>query len=311
MGFVAVKCPQCGADIQLDDSREFGFCNYCGTKVMQDKILVEHSGSVKIDDSDKLQNLYKLARRARENNDSENAAKYYSTILTDNPDDWEANFFSSYYEAMSMKLFQYDSAVTKIRSASISALDIVKENLSGEELEKAVTDISGSVLSATTMLVGTAKSHYEQFSSASNSFGEYTHRAYGAISGASVVGVYIDKLFYGVNESCGLVACLLLVSCNELLASFAKFWYSNSAYPDQGRRTYDFLNQTNTDVIKKYQPTYISPYYVPTVTINKTNKEMNRLDTMMKVQDTGNKILLWLLILGIPLAIIIMLIILH
>ena len=40
MAMIAIKCPQCGADIQLDDSREFGFCNYCGTKVMQDIVLL-------------------------------------------------------------------------------------------------------------------------------------------------------------------------------------------------------------------------------------------------------------------------------
>ncbi|MDE7269474.1 MAG: hypothetical protein K2N81_03270, partial [Acetatifactor sp.] len=29
----ALKCPSCGADIELDDSREYGFCLYCGTKI--------------------------------------------------------------------------------------------------------------------------------------------------------------------------------------------------------------------------------------------------------------------------------------
>ncbi len=59
MGMVAIKCPGCGADIELDDSREFGFCNYCGTKVMQDKIVVEHKGNITIDESRKEKNLEK------------------------------------------------------------------------------------------------------------------------------------------------------------------------------------------------------------------------------------------------------------
>ena len=49
MGFTSVKCPSCGASVDLDDSREFGFCTYCGTKVVQDKIVVEHRGTIKID----------------------------------------------------------------------------------------------------------------------------------------------------------------------------------------------------------------------------------------------------------------------
>ncbi len=48
MSFIAVKCPQCGADIQFDDSREFGFCNYCGSKVVQDKVVVEHRGTINV-----------------------------------------------------------------------------------------------------------------------------------------------------------------------------------------------------------------------------------------------------------------------
>ena len=51
MGFIAVKCPQCGADVQLDDSREYGFCNYCGTKVIQDKVVVEHRGNIQFDEA--------------------------------------------------------------------------------------------------------------------------------------------------------------------------------------------------------------------------------------------------------------------
>lgn len=49
LGFVSLKCPSCGADITLDDSREFGFCSYCGTKVAQDKLIVEHRGNISVD----------------------------------------------------------------------------------------------------------------------------------------------------------------------------------------------------------------------------------------------------------------------
>ncbi len=32
--FVSVKCPNCGADLSIDNSRESVFCMYCGSKVM-------------------------------------------------------------------------------------------------------------------------------------------------------------------------------------------------------------------------------------------------------------------------------------
>lgn len=34
MAIVLLKCPHCGGDVQLDDTREYGFCIYCGTKIL-------------------------------------------------------------------------------------------------------------------------------------------------------------------------------------------------------------------------------------------------------------------------------------
>lgn len=33
MGMKSLKCPSCNENIEIDDSREFGFCSYCGTKI--------------------------------------------------------------------------------------------------------------------------------------------------------------------------------------------------------------------------------------------------------------------------------------
>lgn len=49
MALVALKCPSCGATVNFESEREFAFCTYCGTKVMQEKIIVEYRGSVKIE----------------------------------------------------------------------------------------------------------------------------------------------------------------------------------------------------------------------------------------------------------------------
>lgn len=34
MSLIALKCPSCGGNLEFEDSREFGFCQYCGTKIM-------------------------------------------------------------------------------------------------------------------------------------------------------------------------------------------------------------------------------------------------------------------------------------
>lgn len=43
MNLVHLRCPDCGADLEVDNSREFCFCQYCGTKI----ILEESDASVR------------------------------------------------------------------------------------------------------------------------------------------------------------------------------------------------------------------------------------------------------------------------
>lgn len=100
MGMIPVKCPNCGADIQLDDSREFGFCSFCGTKVMQDKVVVEHRGSVKVDQSEFIQKSIANGRRALSKEDWEEVEKYYNLVEQNVPDNIEALFFSAFGKAM-------------------------------------------------------------------------------------------------------------------------------------------------------------------------------------------------------------------
>lgn len=96
---VALKCPACGADIQLDDSREFGFCNFCGTKVMQEKIVVEHQGTVKVDNSEYVEKFLQNARRAYKKQDWEETEKYYNLVEQNDPSNIEAIFYSAYAKA--------------------------------------------------------------------------------------------------------------------------------------------------------------------------------------------------------------------
>ena len=45
-----LNCPNCSGQITLDDSRDFGFCSYCGTKIqINETINVKHSGQVNVE----------------------------------------------------------------------------------------------------------------------------------------------------------------------------------------------------------------------------------------------------------------------
>ncbi|CDA20716.1 ribosomal protein L7/L12 [Ruminococcus sp. CAG:488] len=81
MGFIPMVCPQCGAQVQLDDSREFGFCSYCGTKIVQEKVVVEHRGSVGVDHSGEIDNLLRRASEYMQRGDTDGAEIYYNRVL--------------------------------------------------------------------------------------------------------------------------------------------------------------------------------------------------------------------------------------
>lgn len=82
MGFIALKCPSCGADISLDESRDFGFCQYCGTKVMRDIQVIEHRGSVEISHNGEIENLLMRARALSDQGRTREAGVYYEKCLT-------------------------------------------------------------------------------------------------------------------------------------------------------------------------------------------------------------------------------------
>ena len=102
MGLVKMNCPGCGQPMELDDSREFGFCSYCGNKVMVDRMIVEHKGSVKINNDERIQNCLAIARRAYENQDWESAQKNFSIVEQEMPGNLEVLFFSIYCRTMNM-----------------------------------------------------------------------------------------------------------------------------------------------------------------------------------------------------------------
>ena len=48
MALIPAKWFQCGADLQIDNTRDFFFCNYCGAKMLVEKQYIEYSGKVSI-----------------------------------------------------------------------------------------------------------------------------------------------------------------------------------------------------------------------------------------------------------------------
>ncbi len=86
MAMVALRCPQCNAELEIDDEKEFGFCTHCGTKVMLHEV-VEHTGSVALDTSAQGRNRILLGNRAFEVGNWQEAYDCFTRGLEDLPED--------------------------------------------------------------------------------------------------------------------------------------------------------------------------------------------------------------------------------
>ncbi len=137
-----IVCEMCGSQDLIKQDGLF-ICQYCGTKytlaearkMMIDGSVNVSGSTVKVDNSDKIENYYQLARRARENDNGKEAAKYYDLIRQEKPDDWEASFYAAYYPALDTNIAGISNAAIAVAKTSISTFDIIKSNIA--DVEKA------------------------------------------------------------------------------------------------------------------------------------------------------------------------------
>lgn len=94
MSFVAAKCTQCGADIEVDDSKEAGICKYCGTAFVTEKAITNYNtyvtnnnnyygANVTIQNSENIDGLLLLVKRElkAENYGSKDLYQYLDEIV--------------------------------------------------------------------------------------------------------------------------------------------------------------------------------------------------------------------------------------
>ena len=163
----ALVCEMCnGSDMVKQDG--FFVCQHCGMKYSAEeakKMMVEGTvdvkGTVKVDTSDELANLYQVARRAKDDNNSETAGKYYDMILAKDPTSWEAAFYTVYFRSMQCKIAQITSAGVNVANCQNSAVALIRNYVGNEaEQAKAINEIVLKSMVISRMLFKAAVDHY-------------------------------------------------------------------------------------------------------------------------------------------------------
>lgn len=76
---LVLTCPNCSASLELDETREFAFCQYCGTKI------VNLNNTVEINRTSEINNLLLRALEFEQKGNYEKVAAYCERILDLDP----------------------------------------------------------------------------------------------------------------------------------------------------------------------------------------------------------------------------------
>lgn len=163
----AIKCELCGSnDVVKQDG--LYVCQHCGTKYTVEEAkklmidgIVDVQGTVKIDSSSELQNLYKLAQIAKIENNYENAEKYYNQILIKDPNSWEANYYAIYFKSMTCKIAEISKAARNLSNCLQHVLTLVNNIQDLTEQREVVEEIFVRNDAISQMLFNAAIRHFD------------------------------------------------------------------------------------------------------------------------------------------------------
>ena len=121
-----ITCEMCGGTDLLKKEGVFE-CQSCGSKYTVEEArrmmvegTVEVTGKVTVDNTAKLENLYKIARRANVDGNTKQAAKYYEQLQLEDPDNWEPNFFTAYYSGINSLINDSPGSSVQFRGGQVN-----------------------------------------------------------------------------------------------------------------------------------------------------------------------------------------------
>ena len=253
----ALKCEMCGSTNLIKEGGVF-VCQSCGTKYSVEeakKMMVEGTvdvkGTVKVDTSDELKNLYEIARRAKDAENSDNAAKYYDMILVKDPGSWEANYYVVYFKSMGCKIGEIWSAASDMANCQSSVVQLIKDNETDETLQKAaLTEISLRNTMISSMLFNAAKSHYEGIDASiqHNFIQDYCNNASASAQIMYNFGDEVDAKFEGKYSDISIPSWK---SCIDIHKEYVKYLQDKDG-------NINIINSYG-DKIRKYDSSYANP----------------------------------------------------
>ena len=251
-----LTCEMCGGNDLVKQDGVF-ICQTCGTKYSVEeakKMMVEGTvdvtGTVTIDSSVELRNLYELARRAKNDNNSANAQMYYSQIIVKDPSSWEANFYTTYYQSLNCTIGEIGLAANRVKNCEETVFNLIKNNVNSPiDQQRAVNEVAGKLISISTIHFMAYMSHYHKISPQIQDgyVMEYFNNCTAAIDILYKAGDLIVNIF---GDNYGKIA----TGCWEI--AIKQHDGLNRDFRD--KKIYEKINEYSLK-IKKFNPSYIPP----------------------------------------------------
>ena len=248
MKLVAARCPNCGANIDVDKDSDSTRCEYCKSKIIVEdaiqKVKVDISGSVEVSNSTSASKLMKIAYRHYCDKDYFEALKKYERALEMDPDN---------------ALIVLRIGLCKALMAPIKNVDVknihksVKNMTSLVNTEKEENELNSYLMETKSVIDLLVYNLKNLINNNQLTYDETNKVIYSLVDCADVYGLLLSK----VNNN-DLFKEQLIKKSNELLDVFSK--------------SYKCL-QNNS-----FGNPYIIIYYVPQDILNKINdrREFNR-----------------------------------
>ena len=299
-----LTCEMCGSTDLIKKDGVFE-CQSCGCKYSVEeakKLMVEGvvevkvAEPVKVDNTEKVSNLYEVARRARKNNNHEQAGKYYDLILQEEPNSWEAQFYSVYFAAMDCKIVGIANASYNVRNCIASTISIIKNSIESiQDQERIYNEIYIDLNNLTTMFLNAALDYYVNISdNIKNQYTlEFNNRAYAIESMLSafaenILEHFSDKVFaLNLANKAFANARVVCATANKEISRYVLF-------PDaRAKRKREFNEYSDKiDSNKKIIENIIleeniinnkENYYLKFVNIGETSNNVDELEECIKI----------------------------
>ncbi len=270
MALVPAICTQCGAQIEVDNTHDAGICKYCGTAFVIEKAInnynirnvvnVQSGGNtINIASADQSNKYIMMARKYKSNGDFEKAEKFYTLALEGQPDNWEANFYSTYFSAMQAELGEIQGKANQMQSSIVVSVELIKENVPNDGWIVCISEMQGRLLELSTSLFKSYRVYFSNNRKYSNVCKGYNHAVQAIVGILYRFGEQLEVHFF----SNGQIMDIAVGSWKYALSIRKSFSTDIPKYNNSGNGDSKKSVQAEIDYyagkIKKFDPAYKAP----------------------------------------------------